>query len=125
MTGDGRRPNPRPAGEGAGRALAGEAMPGLPRQEGEPVFANQWEAHAFALVMLLHQRGAFQWPEFRARLVAEIAHAERTRPEEDSGAHYYERWLAAFEHLLAAKGILTPEAVARREAELPGPAPAA
>jgi len=40
--------------------------------------------------------------EFQAQLIAEIAHAER----EGESTSYYERWLHAFEQLLADKGLL-------------------
>ena len=61
----------------------------------EPVFAEPWEAEAFALAVALHEAGAFSWPEWSAALAEEIAH----------GGAYYERWLAALERLVAAKGL--------------------
>jgi len=61
----------------------------------EPVFAAPWEAEAFALAVALHEAGAFTWPEWSAALAEEIAH----------GGAYYERWLAALERLVAAKGL--------------------
>ena len=60
--------------------------------------------------------GLFAWEEFRERLIGELAAWER---ESRPAAHwsYYERWQAAFEALLAAKGLLArPELDAR----LPG-----
>lgn len=63
----------------------------------DPVFAEPWEAQAFALVVALHERGAFSWAEWSGALGAEIAAA----PE----LPYYRQWLAALEGLLDAKGL--------------------
>ena len=80
-------------------------LPGLPRDgAGEPVFPGAWQARAFALAALLHERGAFAWPDFAAALAAEIDRA----PDGD----YYAGWLRALERLLAERGIAAPGAVA-------------
>lgn len=82
----------------------------LPRKSGELVFHDQWERRIFALAVALCERGLYTWDEFRDHLIAEIAAAEQKKgtdtahtPEPD----YYESWLAAFEKLLAKKGIRT------------------
>ena len=51
--------------------------PGLPALtnadgEAEPVFAEPWQAQAFAMTLQLHQRGLFSWPEWAAALAAQI-----------------------------------------------------
>jgi nitrile hydratase accessory protein len=77
------------------------------------VFAEPWEARAFALAVELHARGHFHWAEFRTRLIEEIA-AEDSSPADESGdrsasernAGYYRCWLRALERLTSAKGIL-------------------
>ena len=86
----------------------------VPRQKGKPVFQAPWEARAFALVIKLHEHGEYVWDEFRDRLIAEIAAAEAAHPDQDSGTHYYERWLTSFERLLVEKNILTPEEIETR-----------
>ena len=44
-------------------------FPGLPTGEAdEPVFREPWEAHAFALVIQLHERGLFSWQEWADEL---------------------------------------------------------
>lgn len=68
-----------------------------------PVFAAPWEAHAFALALLLHERGVFSWPEWAATLAAQIE-AARAGGDEDRGDTYYHHWLAALERLVEAKG---------------------
>ena len=77
-----------------------EAVPSIPRDRGEPVFREPWEARAFALAVSLHEKGVFTWPEWAQALGAEIAAAPA-----DDGSHYYERWLSALEKMTAAKGL--------------------
>ena len=83
--------------------------PGLPRDADGPVFAEPWEAQAFAMAVKLNEGGIFTWVEWAAVLGAEI-HGSPQRP-------YYESWLAALEHLVEAKGVMTaPERLSRVEA---------
>ena len=91
--------------------MAGAAA--LPRQNGELVFAEAWEGRVFGMAIALHERGAFDWNEFRAHLIAEIA--ERDAAGDESG--YYERWLAAFERLLDDRGLLSLAELEARTAE--------
>lgn len=75
------------------------------------MFHDLWERKAFALAVSLCEQGLFQWDEFRDRLIAEIAAAERaTGPHAPTSAFpsYYESWLAALEKLLSEKGIALP-----------------
>jgi nitrile hydratase accessory protein len=80
-----------------------------PRANGEPVFEEPWQSRAFGMVVSLHQQGAFAWDDFRDLLVSEIA-AEEERP-------YYESWLAAFDRLVVAEGLLAPGDIAARTEE--------
>jgi|SRR5712692_2175201 len=80
--------------------LAGHAA--LPRKNGELMFAAPWEGRVFGLAVALHERGLYTWDEFRDRLIAEVARADRA----GDLSSYYERWLAAFERLLLDKGLL-------------------
>jgi nitrile hydratase accessory protein len=77
-------------------------VPGLPRDEEGVVFAAPWEAKAFALVVHLHQRGAFAWQDWVSALSSEIA-ADRARPVETP---YYELWLSAAEKLMTQQGLV-------------------
>lgn len=74
----------------------------------DPVFAEPWEAQAFALVMALHDRGLFDWQAWADALGAQSAATGR--------AADYTAWIAALEGLLAARGILAPEDLAERRA---------
>ena len=92
------------------------ALPRLPRDEGGPVFAEPWQAQAFALAVKLSEDGHFTWKEWATALANELKVAA-SRGEPDDGAHYYEHWLAALERLVAAKGLSDPAAmVARKQA---------
>ncbi|HEY8359300.1 MAG TPA: nitrile hydratase accessory protein [Ramlibacter sp.] len=79
-------------------------VPGLPRDDdGGPVFAAPWQAQAFAMVVALHERGLFAWPEW-ARALAERVAAAPAAPGEDAADAYYRQWLEALEDIVAAKG---------------------
>jgi nitrile hydratase accessory protein len=81
------------------------ALPTIPRDDEGPVFRAPWEAQAFAMAVVLHERGHFTWQEWAARLADEIA-AASARGESDDGTRYYRHWLAALEKLVAAKRIV-------------------
>jgi nitrile hydratase accessory protein len=82
------------------------ALP-LPRDDGGPVFAEPWQAEAFALAVTLSARGHFTWPEWAATLADELR-AAAARGEPDDGTRYYEHWLAALERLVTTKGLTDP-----------------
>ena len=93
-----------------------KALPRLPRDEGEPVFAEPWQAEAFALAVKLSEKGLFTWKEWAAALANEL-NAAASRGEPDDGSHYYDHWLAALEHLVTAKHLAdSATLVARKEA---------
>jgi nitrile hydratase accessory protein len=92
------------------------ALPSLPRDAGGPVFAEPWEAQAFALAVKLSGQGHFTWKEWAAALADELK-AAADRGEPDDGTRYYQHWLAALERLVTAKGLSDPDALlARKEA---------
>jgi len=102
---------PDPAGESSERLAA---LPRLPRDEGGPVFAEPWQAQAFALAVKLSEQGHFTWKEFAAALAGELK-AAADRGEPDDGSRYYDHWLAALERLVTAKGLADPAALAERK----------
>lgn len=119
-------------------AVPALALPGrqagaaLPRDAGEPVFAEPWQAHAFAVVMSLYQDGHYNWAEWDDYLGYHIqapghfgeaaggdANGDAAEPEtsganysgflaacEKDGARFYHLWLAAAEQLLDSKGMV-------------------
>jgi nitrile hydratase accessory protein len=82
----------------------------------EPVFAEPWQAHAFALAVKLSEAGLFTWSEWSTALAEELAAASR-RGEPDDGSRYYDHWLAALEHLVAAKDLVAANSVSVRKEE--------
>ena len=91
-------------------------LPRLPRDEGGPVFAEPWQAEAFALAVRLSAKGYFSWKEWAAELAAELAVAA-ARGEPDTGSHYYQCWLTALERIVVAKRLTDPaELLAQKEA---------
>ena len=88
----------------------------MPRDEGGPVFAEPWQAQAFALTVKLSEQGHFTWKEWASTLAQELQGAAN-RGEPDDGTRYYEHWLAALERLVTAKGLAEPGAlIVRKEA---------
>jgi nitrile hydratase accessory protein len=92
------------------------SLPSLPRENSGPVFAEPWQAQAFALAVRLSAQGHFTWKEWAAALADELKFAaDRGCP--DDGSRYYEHWLAALERLVTAKGLSNSnEMLARKEA---------
>ncbi len=65
-----------------------------------PVFAEPWQAQAFALAVQLRQAGywtAAEWTDTLAAVLKETG--------DDDGSRYYEHWLTALERLTLAKGL--------------------
>lgn len=89
-------------------------MPPIPQDDDGPVFREPWEAHAFALVLELFDRGHFTWSEWVRALSAEIA-AARERGGPDLGGTYYRHWLAALEKIVTAKQLTSTEELALRK----------
>ena len=78
-----------------------------PRSNGELIFEAPWESRLFGMTMSLHKDGLFYWEEFRQLLIDEIGTWDAGgHPEEEWS--YYQHWAAAFERLLAKKGLCKP-----------------
>ena len=91
---------------------AAKAVPSVPRDGDGPVFGSPWEAQAFAMALSLHERGLFTWTEWAAALADQIKLAQAAG-DPDTGETYYLHWLATLEHLVAAKGVTTQDALHR------------
>ena len=81
---------------GALPGLAG--FPGLPRDGDIPVFNEPWEARAFGMVLALHERGLFTWPQWADALARQIELAQAAG-DADLGDTYYRHWVLALESL--------------------------
>jgi nitrile hydratase accessory protein len=102
------RPDPVPSRE----SLA--ALPPSPGDAEGRVFAEPWQAQAFALAVKLSESGYFTWKEWAAALADELRSAG-DRGEPDDGSRYYEYWLAALERLVSAKGLCDRAAMLARK----------
>ena len=91
-----------------------ESLPSMPRDEEGPVFAEPWQAQAFALAVKLSEQGHFTWKEWSAALAEELR-AAADRGEPDDGSHYYEHWVTALERLVTAKSLADRTALLTRK----------
>ena len=83
--------------------LLSRALPNF--DDANLIFAEPWEARAFAIIVNLAQAGHFTWGEWVDCFSQEVA---RATAAEASGAPvktYYEQWLDAAETLVVAKGL--------------------
>ena len=72
----------------------------LPRDNGELVFEEPWEARALGMAVALVEKLGLEWDDFRHRLMHAIAD-EPDRP-------YYESWAVALESLVLSLDLATP-----------------
>ena len=86
---------PSDLGQLFGGRLVGAQSFGAPADG--PVFAEPWEAQAFAMAVRLSETGAFTWSEWAQTLGAQI--------KTDPALPYYQHWLAALETLVTARGL--------------------
>ena len=90
------------------------SLPALPREGGEPVFAEPWQAQAFALAVKLSEQGHFTWNEWAATLADQLRQAANAA-EPDDGSKYYHHWLGALERLVSTKGLSDAQALLTRK----------
>ena len=86
---------------------------GMPRDAGGPVFAEPWQAQAFALAVRLSEAGFFTWREWADELAAVLRDGVTPEPPDD-GSHYYDHWLLALERLCTSKRLTTAQALDHR-----------
>ena len=87
-------------------------LPLLPRDDEGPVFAEPWQAQAFAVVVELTEAGTITREEWAERLDAALKEAEE-RGEYDTGERYYDHWLTALERVVVDKNLAGPEDLAK------------
>ena len=90
------------------------ALPRPPRDENGPVFAEPWQATAFALAVRLSAEGYFTWKEWAEALSQELK-ADELRGELADGSRYYHCWLTALERLAIEKGLSDPASLLDRK----------
>ena len=84
-------------------------LPGLPRDHDGPVFAEPWQAQAFAMAVRLHEQGHFSWTEWATALSTQI---ESAGPADTT--EYYEHWLATLEVMVTTSGLASGAELAER-----------
>jgi nitrile hydratase accessory protein len=89
-----------------------QAFPGLPRDAEGPVFAEPWQAQAFALAVQLNAAGAFTWSEWAQALSRELA-----GDPADDGSGYYQHWVATLEALTVERGLADVAEMATRKTD--------
>ena len=99
-----------------GKFCVDAALQPIRRAEGEPLFAEPWEAQALALAVALQQAGAFTATEWADALGAAIKRAQAAG-DPDDGSTYYQHVLGALEHLVQAKRIASADLLAARKAD--------
>jgi nitrile hydratase beta subunit len=81
------------------------------REENEPTFHADWEAHVWAIMRLTMEPGYYNIDAFRHGI-------ERMDPAHYLRSTYYERWLATIERNLVEGGYLTGDELDARTALL-------
>jgi nitrile hydratase accessory protein len=85
------------------------------RREGRRVvFAEPWQARAFAIAVQASRQGCFTWSEWTHALSRELQRASGTDPQ-SAGAQYYDCWLTALQSLLVAKGAVAKAELHKRK----------
>jgi nitrile hydratase accessory protein len=86
----------------------------LPRDNGEIVFNEPWEATAFGVAMTLTNQGSFPWESFRQQLIKAI--------EASNGCEaYYESWSKALHASVINARLLREDEIEERASELRHP----
>jgi len=79
--------------------------------EDEHPFKEPWQAHAFAMAVKLHEKGAFTWSEW-TKTFGKIL--KQAGPDDDV-ENYYHHWMKALETLVDAKNITASGELATRK----------
>ena len=75
-----------------------------PRRNGELVFDSLWEGRTFGMAVTLSDKGVYPWRDFRSSLIGVISRYDEAG---DTSTPYYERFLAALEHLAVDRGLVS------------------
>lgn len=90
----------------------GPKADGLRRRDGEPIFAEPWQAQAMALAATLVEEKRFSAAQWSQVLAEEIQQA-RAAGEPDSADSYYLCALCALERLTKSQGLLDTDELAK------------
>jgi nitrile hydratase accessory protein len=82
--------------------------------DGARVFAQPWEAKAFAMIVTLAQAGHFSWAEWVECFSKEVVAAAAVEASGGTPKTYYVQWLDAAEKLLVGKGLTSATQLAAK-----------
>ncbi len=89
------------------------AISDIPRADNEPIFAEPWEARAFAMAVSLNEAGLFTWPQWAEKFAAAL----KANSEAGGCLSYYQVWLETLETIIVDKQIADASAVSARKSE--------
>ena len=92
-------------------------LPLMPRDDDGPVFAEPWQAQAFAAVVELIESGIVSRGEWADRLGATFKAAE-ARGDFDTGTRYYDHWLETLEQVVLEKALVVQPELDREKEEI-------
>ena len=78
------------------------------------MFAEPWQAQAFAMAVQLSADGHFTWTDWTTALGDQLQAAVR-RGDPDDGSRYFEHWIVALEQLAADKKLTDLAALSERK----------
>jgi nitrile hydratase accessory protein len=93
--------------------IALDTINSIPRECGEAVFAEPWEARAFAMAVHLNEQGLFTWPQWAERFGAAL----EVNTNVGEPLTYYQVWMATLEEMVEAKGIAHAASRKKRDDE--------
>jgi nitrile hydratase accessory protein len=82
----------------------------IPRKDGDLAFDTPWQIRAFGIAVAAHRAGHYAWTDFQRELMWAIREWEATPEAERGEWQYYDRWVAALEHLVLSTGLVDPDA---------------
>ena len=83
----------------------------IPIDPDEPFFFDEWEERVFGTTLAVAYAGLLNFDEFRYGI-------ERMPAWQYFAARYYEKWAATLETNMIEKGVLTPEEIEERIAQI-------
>ena len=91
--------------------LAADGTLAPPMTNGEVIFEAPWQGRVFGIARAMVEAGVYEWDEFRACLIDELAGREAEAGEDFD---YYGHFLRALETLLVQKALVSPDVLNER-----------
>lgn len=88
-----------------------EGIAAIPRDNGEVLFNEPWEAAVFGVAVTLTDQGTLEWEKFRENLVKAVTAANGCEA-------YYESWTKALHWTILDANVLSADEIDALTAEL-------